>query len=64
MEAGKILNNITTKLMENKKIDPVEDIVCEAEISVRSAYERGVKHGKQVQDNVNAKLSVPKLARL
>lgn len=47
--------------MENKKIDPVEDIVCEAEISVRSAYERGVKHGKQVQDNVNAKLSNPKL---
>jgi hypothetical protein len=42
-------------------IDPVEDIVGEAEISVRTAYQRGVNHGKQVQGNVNAKLSNPNL---
>lgn len=42
-------------------IDPVEDIVGEAEISVRTAYQRGVSHGKKAQDNVNAKLSNPKL---
>jgi len=47
--------------MNNTVNDPVEDIIGEAEISVRSAYQRGVKHGKQVQDNVNAKLSNPKL---
>lgn len=47
--------------MENKIIDPVEDIVAEAEISVRDAYARGVKHGKQEQDNVNAKLSNPRV---
>ena len=44
-----------------KIIDPVEDIVGEAEISVRTAYQRGVSHGKQVQGNVNAKLSNPNL---
>ena len=42
-------------------IDPVEDIVGESEISVRTAYQRGVNHGKQVQGNVNAKLSNPNL---
>jgi hypothetical protein len=44
-----------------KMIDPVEDIVGESEISVRTAYQRGVNHGKQVQGNVNAKLSNPNL---
>lgn len=47
--------------MENKIIDPVEDIVGEAEISVRSAYQRGYENGKQAQGNLNAKLSNPKL---
>jgi hypothetical protein len=41
--------------------DPVEDIVGEAEISVRTAYQRGYEHGKIVQGNVNAKLSNPNL---
>lgn len=40
--------------------DPVEDIVGEAEISVRTAYQRGYEHGKVIQDKVNAKLANPK----
>lgn len=47
--------------MENTITDPVEDIVGEAEISVRTAYQRGYEHGKIAQGNVNAKLSNPNL---
>ena len=43
-----------------KVIDPVEDIVGEAEISVRTAYQRGYEQGKREQGNINAKLSNPK----
>ncbi len=56
-----IQKNFITQYMENKIIDPVEDIVGEAEISVRSAYQRGYENGKQAQGNLNAKLSNPKL---
>lgn len=41
--------------------DPVEDIVGEAEISVRTAYQRGYVHGKAIQENINAKLSNPRI---
>lgn len=41
--------------------DPVEDIVGETEISIRTAYQRGYEHGKIAQGNVNAKLSDPRL---
>ena len=44
-----------------KITDPVEDIVGEAEISVRTAYQRGYEHGKIAQGNVNAKLSDPRV---
>jgi hypothetical protein len=44
-----------------KITDPVEDIVGEAEISVRTAYQRGYEHGKIAQGNVNAKLSDPRI---
>lgn len=41
--------------------DPVEDIVGEAEISVRTAYQRGYEQGKREQGNINAKLSNPRI---
>ena len=41
--------------------DPVEDIVGETEISIRTAYQRGYEHGKIAQSNVNAKLSDPRV---
>lgn len=47
--------------MENTITDPVEDIVGEAEISIRTAYQRGYGHGKIAQGNVNTKLSNPNL---
>jgi hypothetical protein len=44
-----------------KIIDPVEDIVSEAEISVREAYQRGWNDGYSESGVVQDKLSDPRI---